>query len=86
VTLSSGSTLQLSVANSNAGSLGAPAPADYSELTLGAGVLASITVLAIAGFALVIVSAFWHVLALLLILAVGMAVALWFWRKNHPKR
>jgi hypothetical protein len=48
--------------------------------------LQAITVLAIVGFALVIVSGFRHVLALLIILAVGMAVILWFWRKNHPKK
>jgi energy-converting hydrogenase Eha subunit E len=48
--------------------------------------LQAITVLAIVGFALVIVSGFWHVLALLTILAVGSTVILWFWRKNHPHK
>jgi len=43
VTLSTGSTLQLSLANSNAGSSGAPALADYSKLTLGTGVSANLT-------------------------------------------
>ena len=42
VTLSSASTLQLSLANSNAGTSGAPALADYSKLTLGTGVSADI--------------------------------------------
>jgi hypothetical protein len=45
--------------------------------------LVAITLLAIGGFALVILSGFWHVLALLLI-----AVALlWLWlRPASPKR
>jgi autotransporter-associated beta strand protein len=43
VTLSTNSTLQLSIANSNAGSLGAADLADYSKLTLGTGVSANIT-------------------------------------------
>jgi hypothetical protein len=43
VTLSTDATLQLSIANSNAGSSGAPALADYSKLTLGTGVSVNIT-------------------------------------------
>jgi autotransporter-associated beta strand protein len=43
VTLSTNSTLQLSIANSNAGSHGVPALADYSKLTLGTGVSANIS-------------------------------------------
>jgi fibronectin-binding autotransporter adhesin len=43
VTLSAGSTLQLSLANSHVSSFIAPSLADYSKLTLGTGVSANIT-------------------------------------------
>jgi autotransporter-associated beta strand protein len=42
LTLEAGSTLQLSITNSNAGTGGAPALTDYSKLTLGTGVSATI--------------------------------------------
>jgi hypothetical protein len=42
VTLAAGSTLQLSIANSNAASNAAPAITDYSKLSLGTGVSANV--------------------------------------------
>jgi fibronectin-binding autotransporter adhesin len=42
LTLEAGSTLELSLSNSNAGAGGAPALTDYSKLTLGAGVSATL--------------------------------------------